>query len=140
VGNGWPPNRYRPPAVSDSGLSLIAYFAVALVIVSPFAVIVVRRVLRDRRDRRPDPDPARPDDIPPRPDDLSAAFEAIEAGRAGGDEEFEVAVASRPLVDGVPAEPAVVDALLTDAITRSGLRIVAEEPAADGRILTLRRR
>lgn len=140
MGTGRPPNRYRPPAVSDSGLSLIAYFAVAFVLVSPFAFVVVRRVLRDRRSRRPDLHPAETRAAAHRPEDLATAFEAIEAGRASGEEQFEVTIASRPLVDGLPAQPAVVDALLSDAITRSGLLIVADEAGADGRILTLRRR
>jgi hypothetical protein len=140
VGTGRLPNRYRPPTVTDAGLSLIAYFAIAFVIVSPFAVVVVRRVLRERRARRPELEPSDAPAASRRRDDLAAVFEAIEAGRAGDEDEFEVMVASRPLVDGLPTDPAVVDSLLTDAITRSGLRIVTDESGSDGRVLTLRRR
>jgi hypothetical protein len=140
VGTAGPPNRYRPPAVTDSGLSLIAYFVVAFVIVSPFAVVVVRRVLRERREQRPQVDPTDAGLPSRRADDLATVFEAIEAGRAGDEHEFEVVVATRPTVDGLPADAAVVDALLIDAITRSGLQIVSDEAGEDGRILTLRRR
>jgi hypothetical protein len=140
VGTAWPPNRYRPAAVTDSGLSLIAYFVVAFVIVSPFAVVVVRRVLRERRAQRPTLDPDDGGLPSARTEDLATVFEAIESGRAGEENEFEVVVAERPTVDGLPADPAVVDALLIDAITRSGLRIVTDEPRDDGRIITLRRR
>jgi hypothetical protein len=140
VRTGRPPNHYRPPAVTDAGLSLIAYFAIALVIVSPFGVVVARRVLRERRARRPDLAPNGAPAAAHEPDDLAMVFEAIEAGRAGDRDQFEVTVATHPLVDGLPAEPAVVDALLIDAVTRSGLRIVAEEAGAEGRILTLGRR
>jgi hypothetical protein len=126
--------------VTDSGLSLIAYFVVAFVIVSPFAVVVVRRVLRERRARHPDLDPIDARGEPRSPDDLASVFEAIDAAGAGDEDEIEVTVAGRPLIDGVSAEPAVVDALLRDAITRSGLRIVDDRTDADGRVLTLRRR
>lgn len=126
--------------MTDSGLSLIAYFVVAFVIVSPFAFVVVRRVIRERQARRPDLGPTEEAPDERSADDLATVFEAIDAGGAGDDEEFEVTVASRPLIDGMAADPAVVDALLMDAITRSGLRIVTDEAGADGRILTLRRR
>jgi hypothetical protein len=126
--------------VTDQGLSLIAYFLVAFVIVSPFAIVVVRRVLRERRERRPDLEPTDAGPESRGPDDLATVFEAIDAGGAGDAKEFEVRVAGRPLVDGMVADPAVVDALLRDAIARSGLQIVTDEAGADGRILTLRRR
>jgi hypothetical protein len=130
--------------VTDQGLSLIAYFLVAFVIVSPFAYVVVRRVLRDRRESRADLEAdagAESNGAASRhADDLATVFEAIDAGGASEADEFEVTVAGRPLVDGMAADPAVVDALLRDAITRSGLRIVTDTAGANGRVLTLRRR
>jgi len=72
------------------------------------------------------------------PDDLVAVIDAIEAGRSARDEEFEVRVAARPRLNGRPADAITVDALVQDALRRSGVIVVADETSPDGRVLTCR--
>jgi hypothetical protein len=113
--------------------TLLRSFLIALVVVAPYAVYTWRRVRARRRASGATPDRAEvaattPD--APRLEDVIAAIDAIGAGPAAGG---TVLVPLDATVDGRPVPPAVVDALVRDALARSGLVATAEVDVADGR-------
>lgn len=113
--------------------SMFVFFFIALLIVSPFGYKRVSAVLRERRmaalpasdDGESGPPTSRAEH-PERPaDDLANVIAAIAtAGHeltGAPDEDRLVALPAQPLVEGRPASPAVVSALIDDAVRRSGL-------------------
>jgi hypothetical protein len=139
VGVEAPVSRYRPAAMSDSGVAMIVSFAVAALVVAPFGYIVVRRVLQERRTLRLDVAPAEAPNADPSADDIGRVVAAIDDGATQGVDPFEVVLPRSVSLDGRPAPAALVDAIVGDAVRRSGLRIVRDEPGPDGRVLVLER-
>ena len=110
---------------------------IALVIVSPYAVVKIRQV-RARRAAAaalavPAPDsPTDDESARPRLEDV---IEAISALGTDGDGRSTVLVPRDATVDGDPVPAAVADALVRDALARSGLVATDELDTADGRLL-----
>jgi hypothetical protein len=112
--------------------SMFVFFLIALAIVSPFGYRRIRAVRRERRaflglDQPDEPHDAPVSGTPSRAvDDLANVVDAIAVAGAelarepGGTRIVDVPI--HPLVEGRPSSPAVVDALLSDAVRRSGLR------------------
>jgi len=116
--------------------SMFLFFLIALVIVSPFGYRRIRAVLRERRalvapsggtEARASDDPARgdaggglhPDDVATVVREIDTAAAELVADPAGS---RTIDVPDEPLMGGRPAPGAVVEALLADAVRRSGLR------------------
>ena len=118
-------------AVEDSRISsMFVSFFIALLIVSPFGYRRIKATLAERRELlgRVDPD-AGPTESGATtgadPDDLATVFDAIAvaASELSGEPDGHrvVDVPTSPTVEGRPADPALVDALLDDAVRRIGL-------------------
>ncbi len=133
--------------------SMALYFLVAMVVVGPYAVVRVRRIFREKAERAALLRPV--DEVSPEQaeataaaeatarskaeDDLGGAIDAIEAGRDGRDEQFEVRIPTHPRINGRPADPATAEVLVQDALRRSGIVVISEDSSPDGRVLTCRR-
>ncbi|HKY17110.1 MAG TPA: hypothetical protein VJM33_19435 [Microthrixaceae bacterium] len=132
--------------------SMAVYFLLAVVIVAPYAVVRVRRVLRDRRGRQAAGDGTDPGGAPSTAaassaadassepaDPLAAAVATIDAASDAGDEMVEVRVPIEGLIGrrSVPAD--VADLLLGDALRRSGFVIEEERIENAERVLRCRR-
>jgi hypothetical protein len=114
--------------------SMVWLFLIALVIVAPYALVRVRRVLRDRDETRPPATPAvEPTDASTDggAHDLEGVLLALDEAVEAGPAEFELVVPAEPTVGGRPASPELVAAVLSDAARRAGLDAV-EVVATDG--------
>lgn len=112
--------------------TMLALFVVALLVVTPYAVIRIRQVLADRAARRPPVEGAAADRPEERPhDDLARVVEAIAAG-ARTAEPFEVRVPATPVHEGRPVPAEVVQGVLADALRRSRVVVSERRPGADG--------
>lgn len=120
-------------AVEDGRISsMFAFFFIALLIVSPFGykrmkvLMAERRELLGRTVPETNPDGTEPvAEATSDPDDLAAVIDAVGvaarelAEDPAGHRVVELPIA--PTVEGRPADAAVVNALLDDAVRRSGL-------------------
>jgi hypothetical protein len=112
---------------------------IALVIVSPYGIYKVREVRAMRREREA---ASRPVEVAPsgpvRPD-LETIIEQISgfAGRADSAPPT-ITVPHDVTVGGGDPPPGLVDALVRDALRRSGLVATAELDTPDGRMIELR--
>lgn len=116
--------------------TLIRSLLIALVVVAPYGVHKWRQVQALRRERlaASTPDDAPEHDAPPpapRLEDVIATIDELGANPAGGP--ATVLVPSDATVDGRPVAPAVLDALVRDALARSGLVATAEVDTPEGR-------
>jgi hypothetical protein len=115
--------------------SMVWLFLIALVIVAPYGLVRVRRVLRDRDEGRP---PTPPDaeaiDATTRVGarDLETVLAALDGAVEAGSEEFELVVPAEPTVGGRQASPELVAALLGDAARRAGVEVVPAGPSGGG--------
>lgn len=130
-------------AASNSGV-LLRSFLLAVVVVSPFAL---RQWWKGRSARlaaeaaaeaeaaalAPDPGPALP-----RFEEVVERIAALARDTAAG-AEVEVEVPSPVTIDGAQAPPALVDALLGDALRRSGFEQVGVADDPSGRVVRCRR-
>lgn len=120
------------------GSVLVRSFLIAIVLMAPVWVLVRRRVVRSHAPepetvREPDPDET------PRLEDVIADVARL-ATEARNEGSVTLTVPAELTVDGRPADPAVVDALVRDSLRRSGLAAVAEVDTPAGRTLELRPR
>jgi hypothetical protein len=125
-------------AEAESGV-LLRSFVIAVLAVAPFGWWQWRRVRANRRAVA-----AAAADVeaeqPPAPAAL-ASLESVVAEIAGrarllrSGEECTLEVPHRLSIDGTEAEPALLDALLRDALRRDGLQPTAEIDAEDHRVL-----
>ena len=130
--------------------SMAVYFLLAVLIVAPYAVIRVRRVLRDRRRRQADAD-GPGTTIPPRDatpaadgpseaaDPLTAAVASIDAAAIAGEDLVEVRlpIEEAPERRTVPRD--LADLVLADALRRSGYVIEDDRIEHGERVLRCRR-
>jgi len=120
----------------DRTSTLGRLFLIALIILSPWWGRWVWRFVRDRRAAaraavlaaRAEAEASRP----PEPDALAKVIDAIEDGAVGGAERFDVIIPAVPTVERRPAERAVVDAIVTDALRRSRVDVEREDVNGDG--------
>lgn len=126
-------------AAEIQSATLVRSLVIAAVIVSPYAVYKVRQVRNLRRTGQaaPSAEVADPGGAGPRLEDVIAEIDAIGSGETAG---TTVTVPTGVTVDGDVAPAAVVDALVRDALRRSGLVSTAELDSAAGRVLEVRRR
>lgn len=112
---------------------------IALVVVAPYGIYKVRQVRAARRERAaavaaanqpPAPDRPRLEDVI---DHISELGADTEEGTA------TLTVPSGATVGGADAPSALVDALVRDALRRSGLVATAEIDTPDGRVIEFRR-
>ena len=131
---------------------MLELFGVAAVLVSPFAVVTIRRIQRDRAARvaaatvaaATRADGAAPEarsgigDAAPGAD-LGAVVVRLRAEALAhtGGEWFDLTVPARVTLDGRPAEPRLTVRLVVDDLRRSGLEVRSE--GADGGSLRCRR-
>ena len=106
--------------------------AIAAVVVAPFAWVMRRRVMRRRAALAPDiapPEPAAPT--------LEAVIDEIHrmGETRGADARLTLRVPHGVTIDGDPAPPPVVDAIVRDALSRSGLVPTAELDTGDARVI-----
>jgi hypothetical protein len=115
---------------------LVRSFVIAAVVLFPVWLYVRRRVLGDRRTPPPE-EPGGTAPSGPRLEDVIAAVPAAadDARLAGS---TTLTVPHGVTIDGTAADPATVDALVRDALRRSGLVAVAEVDSPAGRTLELR--
>lgn len=106
-------------------MSLVSAFLVAAALVSPFAVITLRRVWRDRVARRAPTlvEHGSPEPIDPR--DISVVIAVIHdqlesAPPSPGASPLELPIPEAS-IGGRPAEPRIVAALITDDLRRRGI-------------------
>lgn len=110
---------------------------IAAVLVSPYAVYKWRQVARVRAETAaalaPEPD----DDVDERPrlEDLIESIGLLDLRAESAP--TTIRVPHGLTVDGREAPPAVVDALVRDALRRSGLIATAEVETADARVIEL---
>lgn len=113
--------------------------AIALVVVAPFWFVRRRRMRRDAQAAEvPESPPAR---VAPALEDLVEEIGRVAAG--SGEEASGPVTIHVPLgltIDGETAPDAVVDAIVRDAIARSGLVPTAELDTAEGRMIECRPR
>ena len=132
-------------ADAESGV-LVRSFLIALVVVAPFGWWQWRRVRAKRLERAAEAAPADEPDVAATPGSETPSVEALVARISElGDEtpsgEIDmIVVPSRMTMAGTPAEPAVADAIVRDALSRSGLDVVAEMDDGESRVLECRRR
>lgn len=112
---------------------------IALVVVAPFWFVLRRRLRREAQsDEAPDSPPVQ---VAPALEDLVEEIGRLAAG-SGEDTSGPVTIhVPRGLtIDGDAAPDAVVDAIVRDAIARSGLVPTAELDTAEGRMIECRPR
>lgn len=117
--------------------TLVRALLIALLVVSPYAVVKVRQVRARRAAASEAADPAAdadpdPSDQRPRLEDVIAAIDEVAAERAAA---RTVLVPHDATVDGDAVPAAVADALVRDALARSGLVATGELDTPDGRLL-----
>jgi len=105
-------------------MSALTAFAVAAVLVSPFGWVTARRLLRERAERRaataPSAAPAPVAGLP----DVADVVAAVRAEVLGGLDAGEVrVVVPTAAIGGREADPAIVEALVTDDLRRRELRV-----------------
>lgn len=116
--------------------TLIRSLLIALVVVAPYGIYKWRQVQARRAELAaldaPDPEP---ESVDPRPrlEDVIAQIDQL--GASVGDGPLTVLVPADATVDGQPVPAALADALVRDALARSGLVATAELDSADGRRL-----
>mgnify|MGYP006946477735 CR=1 FL=1 len=119
--------------------TLVRSLLIALVVVAPYGIYKVRQVRAARRERAaavaaanqpPAPDRPRLEDVI---DHISELGADTEEGTA------TLTVPSGATVGGADAPSALVDALVRDALRRSGLVATAEIDTPDGRVIEFRR-
>ncbi len=101
-------------------------FGVAVLVVSPFALVQLRRIRRDRRARRPAAPVVEAGGTALAPEDLAGLVGRITelAGSAKEGETFEITLPAAPTLEGrgVPVE--LVEGILADAVRRSSLDVI----------------
>lgn len=118
---------------------LLRSLLIALLIVAPYAGYKWRRLSSARRERLAAQEAAATAPAAPAPPELAEVIEHIT--RIGDAEEppSAVTVPRGVRVDGAEAPPGLVDALVRDALRRSGLIATAEFDAPDGRVIEVAR-
>jgi hypothetical protein len=112
--------------------------AIALVVVAPFWFVLRRRM---RRADGPAEQPAAPTPAAaPSLEDLVERIAELAATADDGDGSVTVRVPRGLTIDGDPAPEPVVDAIVRDAIARSGLVPTAELDTTHGRLIECRPR
>jgi hypothetical protein len=123
-------------AEAESGV-LLRSFLIAAAVVAPFGWWQWRRVRASRRAAaaalaEPEP-PPNSSTLPSLESVVAEIAERARQLRSG--EECTLEVPHRLGIDGTEAEPALLDALVRDALRRDGLRLTAEVGAGDHRVL-----
>jgi hypothetical protein len=125
-------------AEAESGV-LLRSFLIAVVVVAPFGWWQWRRVRANRRTAAAAAAAVEAEQPPP-PVGL-ASLESVVAEIAERARQMQrgegctLEVPHRLSIDGTEAEPALLDALLQDALRRDGLQLTAEIDAEDHRVL-----
>ena len=124
----------------SQAVTLVRLFLIAVVVISPYWV---PKALRWRRARSATRAARRAANLPapkvPEPGSLAAVLAGFEAAVAEGTDEATLVVPPDVTIDGRPAPPEVADAVLRDAIARSGFRIVTDAASGTERRLVCRR-
>ncbi len=120
--------------------TLVRSLLIAAVIVSPYALYKINQVrsLRREREAAEASDENSTQDRGPRLEDVIARI-----GELGADDSSDSATVTVPhgvTVDGDVAPPGLVDALVRDALRRSGLVATAEVDTPTGRVIEVHRR
>lgn len=116
--------------------TLLRSLAIALVIVAPYGVIKWRQVQARRRERAAAIAALEePQEIDPRPRLEDVIDEIARLADSGEDGPRTFRVPHDATVDGVEVAPVVLDALVRDAMRRSGLVATAELDTAEGRTI-----
>ena len=122
-----------PPLLAEIQSGVMARsLVIALVVVAPFWFVLRRRMRRDEAPVDPPSEPAV--GAAPALEDLIERIAAM-ADAADGHGTATVEVPHGLTIDGDPAPDAVVDAIVRDAIARSGMVPTAELDTAEGRII-----
>jgi len=116
---------------------MLRSFVIALVIVAPFWWVLRKRIAARRT---PPPVEAPPSEASP--PTLEAVIDEITRmgaeGRARSDARLTVRVPHGATIGGDPAPPEVVDAIVRDALSRSGLVPTAELDTGTARVIECR--
>jgi len=124
------------PIDRDRTATMGRLFLIAVVVLLPWWGRFTYRFVRDRRRvRREEVLAARAaieGNRTPEPDALSIVVDAIVDGADGEADPFTVTVPAAPTVERRPADAAVVELIIGDALRRSGLVVGDERVNADG--------
>ena len=142
-----------PIAPSDRYGSMALYFFIALIIMLPFAVRRLRRVLADRPAgqtavgspvERDDPLDGGGDATEAGLTDLESVVTSIRAGAArlrdrdDAPDDITIVVPRHALIDGREADESVTAMLVRDTVRRSGLEVIVDEAEGGQRRLRCR--
>lgn len=133
---------HPPQLLADvQSVVMLRSFAIAVVVVAPFGALLVRRVRRRQAATavaEPDTSVQPTEEATPTLesviDEISSLGEAVRSGRAGAGP-VTISVPRRLTMSGDEAPPAIVDAIVRDALLRSGLVPTAELDAGDVRVI-----